>query len=281
MYLIISKNGKDIGHSDCCNDVWLGKIGEWAGPDYFPPFGGERRFRNMCGRLMRNGEIPFTFGLSGLKILIRRHRTKSKDQPQLALDYDGREIFEQQYRESAALDINGVPIVDSNIDEWDGVHAYACPATEQAKSQIYGASIRMLKEYGVIMQQADQVLGGGTSECYNFGHGHPPGRGIWQIESLKKYMMRLEKTQRKFLKILHCHRSGFQNHLFSIWIFTIAEIMINLRAVWKVYHCFHIYIINIFLVMRGIGHHCFLIIKPAYISMDGILSVVIFRQDPP
>lgn len=82
---------------------------------------------------MRNGEIPFTFGLSGLKILIRRHRTKSKDQPQLALDYDGREIFEQQYRESAALDINGVPIVDSNIDEWDGVHAYACPATEQAK----------------------------------------------------------------------------------------------------------------------------------------------------
>ena len=44
----------------------------------------------------------------------------------------------------------------------------------------------MLKEYGVIMQQADQVLGGGTSECYNFGHGHPPGRGIWQIESLKK-----------------------------------------------------------------------------------------------
>ena len=94
-------------------------------------------------------------------------------------------------------------------------------------------------------------------------------------------MMRLEKTQRKFLKILHCHRSGFQNHLFSIWIFTIAEIMINLRVVWKVYHCFHIYIINIFLVMRGIGHHCFLIIKPAYISMDGILSVVIFRQDPP
>ena len=176
------------------------KIGEWAGPDYFPPFGGERRFRNMCGRLMRNGEIPFTFGLSGLKILIRRHRTKSKDQPQLALDYDGREIFEQQYRESAALDINGVPIVDSNIDEWDGVHAYACPATEQAKSQIYGASIRMLKEYGVIMQQADQVLGGGTSECYNFGHGHPPGRGIWQIESLKKIYDETRKDAKKISK---------------------------------------------------------------------------------
>ncbi len=176
------------------------KIGEWAGPDYFPPFGGEKRFQNMCQKLKADGNIPFTFGLSGLKLLIRRHRTKTKDQPQLALDYDGRELFEQKYREASALDINGVPIVDSNIDEWDGVHAYACPATEQAKEQICGASVQMLKKYGVIMQQADQILGGGTSECYNSEHGHLPGRGIWQVESLKRIYDETRRTAKEISK---------------------------------------------------------------------------------
>lgn len=174
------------------------KIGEWAGPDYFPPFGGEKRFQKMCGKLTDSGNIPFAFGLSGLKLLIRRHRTKAGGESWLALDYDGRKAFEQKYRRSAALDINGIPIIESDIDEWDGVHAYACPATGQAEEQICGASVRMLKDYGVLMQQADQVLGGGTSECYNCEHGHAPGRGIWQVESLKKIY---DKTREKAKEI--------------------------------------------------------------------------------
>lgn len=170
------------------------KTGEWAGPDYFPLYGGKEKFQHMCSDLIRNGDIPFTFGLSGLKLLIRRHRTKSKEQPELALDYDGRELFERKYRESAALNVDGTPIMDSEIDSWDGIHGYACAATGQAEEQICTASIKMLQDYDVLMQQADQVLGGGTTECYSGSHGHPPGRGKWQTESLQKIY---DKTRKK------------------------------------------------------------------------------------
>lgn len=162
------------------------KIGEWAGPDYLPPYGGKQRFKEMCGLLRKDGNKAFTFGLSGLKLLIRRRIAKRGEQAELSVDFDGRQKFEEEYKTSAAVDIYGIPILDSNIDKWDGIHGYACPNTGQAKKQICGISLKLLKEYGVIMQQADQVLGGGTTECYSMEHGHPPGRGLWQIESLQK-----------------------------------------------------------------------------------------------
>jgi len=174
------------------------KIGEWAGPDYFPPYGGEERFKKMCDGIKRDGNKAFTFGLSGLKLLIRRRKTKAGDQPELAVDYNGRKKFREAYIHFAALDINGMPIIKSNMDAWDGVHCYACPKTDQAMDQICGASIKMLKEYGVTVQQADQVLGGGTAECYSKKHDHLPGRGIWQVESLKHIY---EETRRQCKKI--------------------------------------------------------------------------------
>lgn len=162
------------------------KIGEWAGPDYFPPYGGDERFKKMCDQLIRDGNRPFTFGLSGIKLLVRRHQPKAGPQPHLAIDYDARKKFREEWVHSAALDPNGVPYMDSNLDEWDGVHAYACPATAQAMDQLCGASLKMLRDYGVTVQQADQVLGGGTPCCYSKEHGHPPGWGNWQVKAVQK-----------------------------------------------------------------------------------------------
>ena len=53
------------------------KVGEWAGPDYFPPYGGDEAFAAMCRALNEQGDRAFTFGLSGFKLLIRRHIPKS------------------------------------------------------------------------------------------------------------------------------------------------------------------------------------------------------------
>lgn len=161
------------------------KIGEWAGPDYFPPYGGDARFARMCRRLAEQGDRAFTFGLSGMKLLIRRHVPKSGPQPELAVDYDARDWFRSKAVHSAALSPDGTPMVDSDLDTWDGVHAYACPASEQAMEQICGASFKMLRDYGVTVQQADQVLGGGTAPCYSTEHGHPQGWGRWQTESVQ------------------------------------------------------------------------------------------------
>lgn len=161
------------------------KVGEWAGPDYFPPYGGDERFARMCARLKAQGNRAFPFGLSGIKLLIRRHVPKSGPQPELAVDYDARRWFREKAVHAAALSPNSTPVVDSDLDAWDGVHAYACPATGQAMDQLCGASLKMLQDYGVAVEQADQVLGGGTPPCYSTEHGHPQGWGLWQVEALQ------------------------------------------------------------------------------------------------
>ena len=48
------------------------KWGEWTGPDYFPPYGGDNRFRRMCARMKDAGIRPFPFGLSGFKLPVRK-----------------------------------------------------------------------------------------------------------------------------------------------------------------------------------------------------------------
>ena len=75
----------------------------------------------MCRRIAEQGDRTFTFGLSGMKLLIRRHVPKSGPQPELAVDYDARDWFRSQAVHAAALSPDGVPVVDSDLDAWDGV----------------------------------------------------------------------------------------------------------------------------------------------------------------
>lgn len=161
------------------------KHGEWLGPDYFPPYGGEN-FAEMCRALRRKGMYPFPFGLSGLKLPIRKRIGRDWPQPELAIDYDNRSYFEKHYTQHAAIDRNGNVIKDSSISSWDGLHGYACVRTKQAREQLLEASCLLVKEYNSVVIQADQIFGGAVSECYSPDHEHPMGRGRWQVQSLKE-----------------------------------------------------------------------------------------------
>ena len=68
----------------------------------------------------------------------------------------------------------------------DGLHAYACAATPQAWEQLHDATLKLVKDFGVQVSQMDQVFNGGCTECYNPLHGHPLGRGKWQVDEIKK-----------------------------------------------------------------------------------------------
>ena len=162
------------------------KIGEWTGPDYFPPYGGDERFQAMCEDLKSRGIYPFPFGLSGLKLIIRNKINASGVQPELATDYNAWKQFEEKYRPHAAVKPGGEVILNSTVDSWDGLHAYACVNTEQAREQLYDASMKLAKHYGAQVVQADQLFNGGSTECYHRSHGHPPGRGRWQVEALRE-----------------------------------------------------------------------------------------------
>jgi hypothetical protein len=159
-------------------------VDEWTGPDYFPPYGGEH-FRRLCGALKDRSIQPFPFGLSGLKIGLRKRLGPAAPQPQLAADFDGWDEFFSTYEQDAVRVPGGALLLDSNIETWDGIHAYACIATPLARRQLYGATMRLVREYGVRVSQADQVFNGGTAECYAPHHDHPPGRGAWQVDRLR------------------------------------------------------------------------------------------------
>jgi len=161
------------------------KLGEWTGPDYFPPYGGESRFRNMCRSLHENGIYAFPFGLSGMKLPIRKKIGRDFAEPHLEIDYDNRRYFKEHYLRHACTGPGGALITDSEVESWDGLHAYACVTTEQARKQLYGATMTLLDDYDIDISQADQVLNGASVECYNGAHDHPPGRGKWQINALR------------------------------------------------------------------------------------------------
>ena len=99
----------------------------------------------------------------------------------------------KEYGDSAVREVSGEVLLDSQVDAWDGIHAYACVATDQARSQVHGACLTLVESYGTQVAQADQVLCGSTPACYSTRHGHGPGRGRWQIDALKRIY---EETRR-------------------------------------------------------------------------------------
>ena len=172
------------------------KFGEWAGPDYFPPFG-TSKFEKLCRTLKEMGIYLFPFGLSGLKLPIRKRIGRDWPQPELAIDYDNRAFFEKYFKPHAVTDSAGNTIIDSYIASWDGLHGYACVSTSQAWEQLYGASMRLVKEYGAIISQADQIFGGAAPECYHPEHGHTPGRGKWQVDNIRRIYDKIRADAKK------------------------------------------------------------------------------------
>lgn len=172
------------------------KYGEWLGPDYFPLYG-KKKMADMCKILKDSGVIPFHFGLSGLKLCIRKKRGKDWPQPELMIDYDNRKYFDEHYTSEAVVDSDGNIIKDSVISSWDGLHSYACVCTKQAQNQLIGAAEKLVKEYNTTLVQADQIYGGAVSECYNPKHGHALGHGQWQITYLQNIYNQIRANCKK------------------------------------------------------------------------------------
>jgi len=160
-------------------------VDEWTGPDYFPPYGGDA-FGELCRVLKGQGIHPFPFGLSGLKIALRKRLGPGGAQPELEADFDGWQEFFSRYEGDSVRVPGGALLLDSAVEMWDGIHGYACVATPLARRQLHEATVRLVRDYGARVSQADQVFNGGSAECYSPSHGHPPGRGTWQIDALRE-----------------------------------------------------------------------------------------------
>ena len=170
------------------------KFQGWTTPDYFPPYGGTERFKHMCRDMKRLGIRPMIFGISGLKWSLRKNYRK--------IEYNSWEEFKRKGEKFACVQSNGKlyihsfqPFLDS--EDWNGFTAFICPATPLARSMLYDNAMKLI-DLGVVLVQADQVLCGSPGpNCYSRYHGHPPGSGKWQSESIKRIFQEVKIKGKK------------------------------------------------------------------------------------
>ncbi len=161
------------------------KLGAWIGPDYFPPHGGDDRFRQTCDALRQDGNRAMVY-LSGLHWVLER--TTVADAP-----VDSREEFAKSGEQYACTNADGSVYIDGAPDVELGRYALACVATPLARHMLYD-STQKLQGLGATAVQADQILGGGVPACYQTAHGHPAGRGSWQAERLRAIFDEIRST---------------------------------------------------------------------------------------
>jgi hypothetical protein len=186
----------------------------------------------MCRELKQRNIRPFPFGLSGLKLPIRKKISADWSQPELEIDYDNRTDFRENKKKYAAVDCNGSLIMDSEVESWDGLHAYACVATPQAEIQLRCATIKLVGVCGAQVSQMDQVFNGGVTECYNKAHGHPLGRGRWQVDCLKRIYSDTRAHAKTIDPSSRCHRNSNRSFTFSTLIYITAETTISQEDSW-------------------------------------------------
>jgi len=194
------------------------KHGAWITPDYFPPYGGEKAFRQATAAVLGQGDYTLVF-LSGLKWTLERSRE----------DFNGWEEFERRAQEWATVGEDGEVLIRGKPDAGVGRYAQICPATEPARKML-ADSTRQCVRMGVLGVQVDQVVGGAAPACYSRDHGHPAGPGKWLSEAVYQafeaavrtgkrenpsYAFAIEEPNELFLPLLDCYHA--RDYQFGRW----------------------------------------------------------------
>lgn len=151
----------------------------WVTPDYFPPFGGQNAFEAATRALHAQGHHTLVF-LSGLKWTLHKHRQPEGRPPVV---FDDEAAFNRRGRSSAIADRSGAAVIYGKPDAGVGQNAQICAATPLAREILLGSSMTCA-QLGIDCVQADQIVGGGTPDCYQALHGHAPGGGTWASRAL-------------------------------------------------------------------------------------------------
>jgi hypothetical protein len=158
------------------------KHGTWIGPDYFPPRGGAEEYRRLAASLHEDGNRLFLF-LSGFRWGIAKPGS----------DYDGMNAFQRGGAELAVRDRAGDIVYDHR--EW-AHNALLCAGDRDARA-LLADCFEQAYGLGVDAVQLDQDVGGDVSTCYSTDHGHPPGPGRWQAESMAAFLKTVRREAKR------------------------------------------------------------------------------------
>lgn len=189
----------------------------WAPPYVWPPLGGEANMRRFAKELHKDGHrLGLYCSGTGWTQLASTGNNK----------YDRREEFAKKRLERFMC-------TGPRSEMWSGVcnddsirWGYdMCSATDFAVDTITNEAVKM-GEAGVdYIQLFDQNLGCSSYICYSPNHGHPPGPGPWQRESMSRLLQKVTGTLRKkgLPTVLGCEAAAAEGY--------IAELPVNdLRA---------------------------------------------------
>ena len=167
------------------------KNGIWIGPDYFPPVHGEKYYSDLSSRLNKRGDHLHVF-TSGFRWGVKKPKTERKGEKEFT-SFDGLDLFMKEGKRLAVINNKNELIFEKRA--W--AYNYAiCAGSEPAKA-LFDSVFNRIFKMGITGADLDQNLGGYVDDCFSRYHGHPVGAGLWQYNSMNKFLNDVRINARK------------------------------------------------------------------------------------
>ena len=148
----------------------------WAPPYVWPPFGGEKRFKEFVDGAHRKGFLVGVY-CSGL----------GWTQRSKLLDYSRTEEFEKDnLKEIMCTDTDGTMRSVTCTYQREGYDL--CPSSQRCRDLLTSEFNKIVASGIDYIQVLDQNHGGNAYFCYSRNHGHTPAPGKWQIAAVNEML---------------------------------------------------------------------------------------------
>lgn len=165
------------------------KVGKWVGPDYFPAYPSDERFRQLVNRGREIGAHTFLWP-SGYN-----HSLSYGRRPDGRFLWDVRDQFESVCRPHVTVLRDGSPLLRDCTWLRGGQHCVLCPGDPWTIAWLNRSAVDCARR-GAELIQIDQVVGGRTPVCYAKSHGHPPGAGKWPADAFREQLRSMARACR-------------------------------------------------------------------------------------
>lgn len=165
------------------------KVGKWVGPDYFPAYPSDERFRQLV-RLGRDlGGHTFLWP-SGYNYTLSYGKRADG-----SFLWDNRREFDSIARPHAIVRRDGEPIVRDCLWLRGGQNCPLCAGDPWTIAWLNQTAVECARR-GAEMIQIDQVVGGNVPVCYGRSHAHSPGPGLWSTDAFRKQLQSMVRECR-------------------------------------------------------------------------------------
>jgi hypothetical protein len=164
-------------------------VGKWVGPEYFPAYPSDERFRQLVqlGRSMNGHTFLWPSGYN--------YSLNYAGRPDGSFQWDIRPQFEASDRRHTVVERNGAPQIRDCPWIRGGQNAAMCPGDPWTIDWLNRAAVGCCQR-GAEVVQIDQVVGANFPPCYSREHGHAPGPGPWATEVFHRQLQTMLRACR-------------------------------------------------------------------------------------